>query len=154
MRDQQAVNFLGIGGLELILVLLIALFVLGPTRLVDGVRTGKKYMTELRRQRDELTQMVEEAVDVETMRQRLDQEGVLDTVRDLSDELKSFNADVHGSQRGSGKLRELTNPTFRPEGYNRRGTHSETPSAGINISGPEASNTDEADDQGQGESRP
>ena len=39
-------NFFGIGGLELIVVFIIGLLVVGPVRLVEGVRTARKYMTE------------------------------------------------------------------------------------------------------------
>ena len=46
-------NFLGIGGLELVVVFLVALLVVGPVRLVQGAKTARKYMTELRRQREE-----------------------------------------------------------------------------------------------------
>ena len=87
-------NFFGIGGLELIVVFLVALLVVGPVKLVEGARLARKYMTELRRQREELTQMVEEAVDMEGIRERLDQDGILDDVRDLSAELNEIREDA------------------------------------------------------------
>ncbi len=110
-------NFLGIGGLELIVVFLIALLVVGPTRLVHGARTARKYMTELRRQRDELTQMVEEAVDMEDIRERLDQSGVLDDVRDLSQELKAFQDDARSLTTDAAEFKSLARSVVRPEGY-------------------------------------
>ena len=60
-------NFLGIGGLELVLIGILAFLVLGPKRLSEGARTAAKVLGELRRQRDELTGMVREAVDPEVM---------------------------------------------------------------------------------------
>lgn len=60
-------NFLGIGGLELVLIGIVAFLVLGPKRLSEGARTAAKMLGELRRQRDELTGMVREAVDPEAL---------------------------------------------------------------------------------------
>ena len=112
-------NFLGIGGLELIVVFLIALFVVGPTRLVHGARTARKFMTELRRQREELTQMVEEAVDMEDIRERLDQSGVMDEVRDLSQELNSFQEDARSLTTDAADFKSLAHSVVRPGGYTK-----------------------------------
>ncbi len=115
-------NFFGIGGLELVVVFLIALLVVGPTRLVQGARTARKYMTELRRQREELTQMVEEAVDMEGIREQLDQEGLMDEVRDLSSELNEFRQDAHSVTGDVADLKGLARSVVRPEGYSRAST--------------------------------
>ncbi len=109
-------NVFGIGGLELVMVLLVALLVVGPTRLVQGARTARKYMTELRRQRDELTQMVEEAVDLEGIRSQLDEDGVFDEVRDLSSELESFKTEARSATID---VSELARSVTRPSGYSR-----------------------------------
>lgn len=66
-------NFLGIGGLELLLIAIVAFVVLGPKRLSEGARTAAKVLRELRRQRDELTGMVREAVDLEGLQSDLDE---------------------------------------------------------------------------------
>ena len=66
-------NFLGIGGLELLLIAIVGFVVLGPKRLSEGARTAGKVLRELRRQRDELTDMVREAVDLEDMQSDLDE---------------------------------------------------------------------------------
>ena len=113
-------NFFGIGGLELILVMLVGLFVVGPVRLVEGARTARKYMTELRRQREELTQIVEDAVDVEGVRTRLEEEGVLDAVRDLSSELNSFREETRSVERDVDELKRAVTSIDRPQGYRRR----------------------------------
>ena len=112
-------NFLGIGGLELIVIFIIGLLVVGPVRLVEGVRTARKYMTELRRQREELTQMVEEAVDVEGIKERLDQDGVLDEVRDLSSELNDIRQDAQSITGDAAELKSLARSVVRPSGYSR-----------------------------------
>ena len=65
-------NFLGIGGLELVLIGIVAFLVVGPKRLSEGARTAAKVLRELRRQRDELTGMVREAVDLEGMQADMD----------------------------------------------------------------------------------
>ena len=112
-------NFLGIGGLELIVVFLVALLVVGPVRLVQGAKTARKYMTELRRQREELTQMVEEAVDMEDIRERLDQDGLLDEVRDLSSELNEFREDAQSLATDAADFKSLARSVVRPSGYSK-----------------------------------
>lgn len=74
-------NFLGIGGLEFLLIFGVALFFVGPKRLAEGVRTGRKYYTELRRYRQELTSLVTEAIDAEDLKKELEE-----TKREMWDE--------------------------------------------------------------------
>lgn len=112
-------NFLGIGGLELVVVFLVALLVVGPVRLVQGAKTARKYMTELRRQREELTQMVEEAVDMEGIRERLDQDGILDEVRDLSSELSDFRDEAQSLTTDATDFKSLARSVVRPSGYGK-----------------------------------
>lgn len=120
-------NLFGIGGLELIVVFLIALLVVGPVRLVEGARTARKYLTELRRQREELTQMVEEAVDLEGIRERLDQDGVLDDVRDLGSELNQIQEDARNVTAGASDFKSLARSVVRPSGYSRTDSGSKVP---------------------------
>ena len=120
-------NFLGIGGLELIVIFIIGLLVVGPVRLVEGVRTARKYMTELRRQREELTQMVEEAVDVEGIRERLDQDGLLDDVRDLTSEINDIREDAQSLTTDATQLKSLARSVVRPSGYSRTSPDLKTP---------------------------
>ncbi len=61
-------NFLGIGGLEFLLIFGVAMFFVGPKRLAEGVRNGRKYYTELRRYRQELTSLVSEAIDADELK--------------------------------------------------------------------------------------
>ena len=51
-------NFFGIGPLELIFVLVLALLVLGPNRMVDAARTLGKYVRELQRATSELPRLI------------------------------------------------------------------------------------------------
>ena len=131
-------NFLGIGGLELIVVFIIGLLVVGPVRLVEGVRTARKYMTELRRQREELTQMVEEAVDVEGIREHLDQDGLLDDVRDLTSELNDIREDAQSIATDATELKSLARSVVRPSGYSGTAPDPQTPKRSTDAS-PEAS---------------
>ena len=56
-------NFFGIGGLEILLITIIGVTVVGPTRLIHGIRSFRNLMTELRRQKNDLTNVLLEAVD-------------------------------------------------------------------------------------------
>ncbi|MEE8363663.1 MAG: twin-arginine translocase TatA/TatE family subunit [Dehalococcoidia bacterium] len=51
-------NFLGVGTMELIVVLGLALLILGPKRMIEASRSAGKLMRDLRRQRDEFTGLV------------------------------------------------------------------------------------------------
>ncbi len=74
-------NFLGIGGLELLLIAIVAFVVLGPKRLSEGARTAAKALRELRRQRDELTDMVREAVDLEGIQSDMEEHPPVSSVQ-------------------------------------------------------------------------
>jgi sec-independent protein translocase protein TatB len=49
------VNFFGIGGLEMLVIALVAFLVLGPKKMADAGKSAAKILSELRKQRDELT---------------------------------------------------------------------------------------------------
>lgn len=85
-------NFLGIGGLEFLLIFGVAMFFLGPKRLAEGVRTGRKYYTELRRYRQELTSLVTEAIDAEDLKKELEE-----AKREMWDE--SLTAEIKGVEK-------------------------------------------------------
>jgi len=78
-------NFFGIGGFEFLLISAIALFVLGPQRLMEGIREGRKLYTDLKRQRDALQTMITDAIELEDLKKELDADGIS---RDI-DELKN-----------------------------------------------------------------
>lgn len=80
-------NFFGIGGLEFLLLGAVALFVLGPKRMLEGIREGRRLYSNLRRQRAELQSMITEAIDLEEIKKQVDSEGLLKDVKDLQEEL-------------------------------------------------------------------
>ncbi|MEX0762991.1 MAG: twin-arginine translocase TatA/TatE family subunit [Dehalococcoidia bacterium] len=74
-------NFMGIGSMELAIIGLVALFVVGPKRLAEGVRSFRSVMTELRRQRDDLTSMVKEAIDVDDLKKEVKRQIDVDGIK-------------------------------------------------------------------------
>ena len=51
-------NFFGIGPLELLFVIMLALLVLGPNRMVDVARTLGKYVREFQRATSEIPRLI------------------------------------------------------------------------------------------------
>jgi Sec-independent protein translocase protein TatA len=80
-------SFMGLGGFEILLIGAIALFVLGPKRLLQGIRDGRKVYSDLKRQRDTLQSMITEAIDLEDLKKQIDVDGMKDTVKKLEDDL-------------------------------------------------------------------
>lgn len=80
-------SFFGLGGFELLLIGAIALFVLGPKRLLEGIREGRKIYTDLKRQRDALQTLITEAIDLEDLKKQIDVEGLREDVKSLEDDL-------------------------------------------------------------------
>lgn len=95
-------NFLGVGGLEFLLIFGVAMFFLGPKRLAEGVRTGRKYYTELKRYRQELTSLVTEAIDAEDLKKELEEtkremwdEGLTEEIKGLEKDLALDQGDMN-----------------------------------------------------------
>ena len=61
-------DFLGIGPLELIFIVVIAFIVLGPQRLKDTAHTVGKVFSELRTRADEARSSIENSIEDETPR--------------------------------------------------------------------------------------
>ena len=61
----------GIGGFEVLLIGAIALFVLGPKRLLGGIREGRRVYTDLKRQRDTLQTLVTDAIDLQEIKKQV-----------------------------------------------------------------------------------
>ncbi|MEE8046973.1 MAG: hypothetical protein V3T49_09035 [Dehalococcoidia bacterium] len=80
-------SFFGLGGFEILLIGAIALFVLGPKRLIDGIRDGRKIYTDLKRQRDALQSLITEAIDLEDLKKQVDAEGLKESVKTLEEDL-------------------------------------------------------------------
>lgn len=94
-------GFLGVGGLEFLLIFGVAIFVVGPKRLAEGVRTGRKYYTELKRQRDELTALVTEAIDAEELKKQYEEtkreawdESATRSIKDIEKDLTLDQGDL------------------------------------------------------------
>ena len=97
-------NFLGIGGLELLLIAIVGFVVLGPKRLSEGARTAAKVLRELRRQRDELTDMVREAVDLEDMQSDMDEYPPVSSVPRPQNPRKSETVDAAAGKNVPGPV--------------------------------------------------
>jgi Sec-independent protein translocase protein TatA len=80
-------SFFGLGGFEVLLIGAIALFVLGPKRLLEGIREGRKIYTDLKRQRDALQTLITEAIDLEDLKKQVDLDGLTDSVKSLESDL-------------------------------------------------------------------
>jgi Sec-independent protein translocase protein TatA len=59
------VNFLGIGGFELIIIAGLAFFLLGPKKMIETSRNAGKLIRELKTERDKFTNMIMTEFDVE-----------------------------------------------------------------------------------------
>ena len=93
----------GIGGFEVLLIGAIALFVLGPKRLLDGIRQGRRVYTDLKRQRDALQSLVTEAIDLEEIKKQVSVDEIKDSAASLENELAldQLNEDVQKPLGGS-----------------------------------------------------
>jgi|TARA_B110000263_G_scaffold32363_1_gene24562 Sec-independent protein translocase protein TatA len=58
-------NIFGVGGFELIMIFIIALFIVGPTNLLILVRKTRIIYSEFKKQRDELISAVEQSIDID-----------------------------------------------------------------------------------------
>ena len=93
----------GIGGFEVLLIGAIALFVLGPKRLLDGIRQGRRIYTDLKRQRDALQSLVTEAIDLEEIKNQVGVDEIKDSAASLENSLAldQLNEDVQESLSSS-----------------------------------------------------
>ena len=93
----------GIGGFEVLLIGAIALFVLGPKRLLDGIRQGRRVYTDLKRQRDALQSLVTEAIDLEEIKKQVSVDEIKDSAASLENALgiDQLNEDVQESLSSS-----------------------------------------------------
>ena len=94
----------GIGGFEVLLIGAIALFVLGPKRLLGGIREGRRVYTDLKRQRDALQSLITEAIDLEDIKKQVNVDEVKDSVASLKNELAIDQLDEDGRISGSSSV--------------------------------------------------
>ena len=94
----------GIGGFEVLLIGAIALFVLGPKRLLGGIREGRRVYTDLKRRRDALQSLITEAIDLEDIKKQVNVDEVKDSVASLKNELAIDQLDEDGRISGSSSV--------------------------------------------------
>ncbi|MBA46664.1 MAG: hypothetical protein CL893_01090 [Dehalococcoidia bacterium] len=83
-------NILGIGGFELLLILLIALFIVGPSNLLIFIRKTKIIYSEFKQKRDELISVVEQTIDIDDDIEEL--KNIKESLSDVSEKTtKSIN---------------------------------------------------------------
>ena len=58
-------NIFGIGGFELVMIMIIALFIVGPANLLVFIRKTRLVYSEFKKKRDELISAVEQTIDVD-----------------------------------------------------------------------------------------
>lgn len=80
-------SFFGLGGFEVLVIGAIALFVLGPKRLLEGIREVRKIYTDLKRQRVALQALITEAIDLEDFKKQVDLDGLGESVKTLESDL-------------------------------------------------------------------
>ncbi len=56
-------NFLGIGPLELLLIIVVAIILLGPQKMMETARSAGKIFTEFRSKTEEAKNAINEALD-------------------------------------------------------------------------------------------
>ena len=89
-------NILGIGGFELLLIILIALFIVGPSNLLIFIRKTKIIYSEFKQKRDELISVVEQTIDIDDDIEEL--KTIKETLSDVSEKtsksLKKLKKDL------------------------------------------------------------
>ncbi|MBC78213.1 MAG: hypothetical protein CL772_04715 [Chloroflexi bacterium] len=83
-------NIFGIGGFELLLILLIAFFIVGPSNLLIFIRKTKIIYSEFKQKRDELISVVEQTIEIDDDIEEL--KNIKESLSDVSDKTtKSIN---------------------------------------------------------------
>jgi Sec-independent protein translocase protein TatA len=65
LAEVSPMNFLGIGSMELITILVVGFLVLGPRRLLDVSKKVGKTIGQVRRSVEDLPSVLEEEIDLE-----------------------------------------------------------------------------------------
>jgi len=89
-------NILGIGGFELLLIILIALFIVGPSNLLIFIRKTKIVYSEFKQKRDELISVVEQTIEIDDDIEELKniKESLSDVSEKTSKSLKKLKKDL------------------------------------------------------------
>lgn len=86
-------DFLGVGPLELIFVLIIALLIIGPKDIGKTARTIGKFLNRLYKS-DEWRALTEASRTIRTLPNRLAREAELDELKDIKDSFKGVSNDL------------------------------------------------------------
>ena len=91
-------NIFGIGGFELLLILLIAFFIVGPSNLLIFIRKTKIIYSEFKQKRDELISVVEQTIEIDDDIEEL--KNIKESLSDVSDKTtKSINRMKKGLEK-------------------------------------------------------
>jgi len=79
-------NIIGIGGVEFLLIMTIALLIVGPRRLINSIRDMRRFYSEYKKRRDEFSSMVSESVAAEELKKEFGEavEGAEEIKRSLA----------------------------------------------------------------------
>ena len=79
-----------IGFFELVLVALVGLLVLGPTRLPQALRQGGLWLGRIKRSLQQVRQDIEREVGADEIRQQLHNEDIMRQLKATDDEIKAM----------------------------------------------------------------
>lgn len=99
----------GIGTGELLLILVIAMLVVGPERMVDYARRGGRLLVKIREQTDQVTKDFREALDAETG--ELKDANPLAAIADLKAEADAAARDIQNVLSGKPIAADRPGPT-------------------------------------------
>ena len=91
-------NIFGIGGFELVMIMIIALFIVGPANLLIFIRKTRLVYSEFKKQRDELISAVEQTIDVDDDIEEL--QNLKESLNNLSEKTSKS---VHDIKKDIGK---------------------------------------------------
>jgi sec-independent protein translocase protein TatB len=112
---------LDIGGLELLLIAVVALLVIGPERMPEALRTLGLWLGRLRRSFTSVKNEIEKEIGMDEVRRQLHNESVMEQMKRIEEEVQnSVNPEVndphptHNSAAAAVEAQE-TNETVEPE---------------------------------------
>jgi len=110
---------LDIGGLELLLIAVVALLVIGPERMPEALRTLGLWLGRLRRSFTSVKNEIEKEIGMDEVRRQLHNESVMEQMKRIEEEVQnSVNPDFnnpHPTLEAAEADPEETNETVEPE---------------------------------------
>ena len=86
-----------IGFAEILLVAVIGLMVLGPDKLPEAIRTGSLWLGRLKRGFNDIKADIEREIGADEIRQQLQNETLVQDIKDAGDTLKDIHKQVNNS---------------------------------------------------------